>query len=624
MDVTNPGLVNVADHVVGNPSVAVSSLAVPENDDVLVPIANQGTPRAEDVAAAGDSTGPTPSNSNVIQQQPASPSQSRGEIPGVAPQFLPFPQNNLVNTIEQQNIPQSQTAEFSVAAGTVIQTNQDAATQRDYTVTKVIDPDTGLPPVVPTPPLSGSFSSVQNTGGSTVTVMSPPTVPPLSNGDVINIAGTPSSLYAGPQQVGNVLALAGQVQKAINPGAGKTTLGSSTTLPAGLAAAKKISVTGAPYTSPPNAPWSISNVVSVSGNIDGIFDNSAVLPGTVVIAANAATTLAANQLIYLAATGYTGFGQVSPGTVVNVAGSFGHVTAGIGVVTIQAGSTTGLGDGRYVEITGSAHYNGIYKIQNVTPTTFDILWAGPYSDDAGSWQCYNFVVNIPYSGSTATGGWASNTFDINTAFTTDFAAPPANWTVYSFEITATYAGTASGTWSRIEPTAAPTTRLKLFVAPTDLLSFGISLLGRILTFDSNIPTVADRKATRPITYFGNDYVIIDVNEPDDPFVPVLAYPQTGDTFFIYVQRQNSEVFSDTAAASQNVDVFPPGGGVPAQPPAPNPFVPQNQLSMGTVDVSVGPQPNKPIITSGVQVPTAINVNVANQATSVGLPKNVYV
>ena len=87
MDVTNPGLVNVADHVVGNPSVAVSSLAVPENDDVLVPVANQGTPRAEDVAAAGDSTGPTPSNSNVIQQQPASPSQSRGEIPGVAPQL---------------------------------------------------------------------------------------------------------------------------------------------------------------------------------------------------------------------------------------------------------------------------------------------------------------------------------------------------------------------------------------------------------------------------------------------------------------------------------------------------------------------------------------------------------
>lgn len=623
MDVTNPGLVNVADHVVGNPSVAVSSLAIPENNDVLVPVANQGEPRAVDVTAAGDSTGPTPSNSNVIQQQPASPSQSRGEIPGVAPQFLPFPQNNIVNTVDQQNVPQSQTAEFSVAAGTVIQTNQNAATQRDYTVTKVLDADTGLPPVVPTPPVTGSFSSVQNTGGSTVTVMSPPAIPPLSNGDVVNIAGTPSS-YDGAQQVSNVLALAGQVQKAINPGTGKTTLGSSTTLPPELVTAKKIQVSGAPYTSPPNAPWSISNVVSISGNIDGIFDNSAVLPGTVIIAAGAATALVNNQLVYLTATGYTGFGQVSPGTVVNVAGSFGHVTAGIGVVTIQAGSTTGLINGQYVEITGSAHYNGIYKIQNVTPTTFDIVWAGPYSDDAGSWKCYNFVVNIPYSGSSATGNWASNTFDINTAFITDFTSSPNNWTVYSFEITATYVSPASGTWSRIEPTAAPTTRLKLFVTPTDLQSFGISLLGRILTFDGNILTVADRKATRPITYFGNDYVIIDVNEPDDPFIPTLAIPQVGDTFFIYVQRQNSEVFTDNAAASQNVDVFPPGGGVPAQPPVPNPFVPQNQLSMGTVDVSVGPQPNKPIITAGVQVPTAINVNVANQATSVGLPKNVYV
>ena len=327
MDVTNPGLVNVADQVIGNPSVAVSSLAIPEDSDVLVPVANQGMPRARDVAAAGDTTGPTPTSSDVIQQQPASPSQSRGEIPGVAPQFLPFPQNNLTNTVDQQSIPQSQTAEFSVAAGTVIQTNQNAATQRDYTVTKVLDADTGLPPVI--------------------------------------------------------------------------------------------------------------------------------------------------------------------------------------------------------------------------------------------------------------------------------------------------------------PTAAPTTRLKLFVAPTDLLSFGISLLGRILTFDSSILTVADRKATRPITYFGQDYVIIDVNEPDDPSMPVLAIPQPGDTFFIYVQRQNSEVFSDTNAASQNVDVFPPAGGVPAQPPTPNPFTPQNQLSMGTVDVSVGPQPNQQagvpaIITGGVQVPTAINVNVADQATSVGLPKNIYV
>ena len=624
MDVTNPGLVSVADQVYGNPSVAVSSLAIPEDTDALVPVADEGNPPAKDITATRNTAGPTPAEANVINQPPATPSQFRGVLPGMPPQFLPFPQPSLANTIEQQSIPQAQTTEFTVAAGTVIQTNQNAATQRNYTVTKVLDADTGLPPVVPTPPLAGSFTSVQNTGGPTVTFVSPAPLTGLSNGDVVTIAGTPPSSYDGPQQVSNVLSLLGTVQKAINPLTGKTTLGSSATLPAMLASAKSIAVTGAPYTNPANTPWLMSNFVSIGGNINGIFDNSGVLPGTVVIAANAATALVDNQLAYLTATGYNSFGQVSPGTVVNVAGAFGHVTAGIGVVTIQAGTTTGLVNGQYVEITGSAYYNGIYMIQNVTPTTFDILWAGPFNDDTGSWKCYNFVINVPYSGLPATGNWGSNTFDINTPFTADLTAHTANWTVYTFEITTTYSVTASGTWSRVQPTGVPTTRLKLFVAPADLLSFGISLLGRILTFDSNILTVADRKATRPITYFGQNYVIISVNEPDDPFVPVLTYPQVGDTFFIYVQRQNSEVFTDNTAASQNVNVFPLGGGVPAQPPAPNPFVPQGQPSMGTVDVSVGPQPNQPIITSGVQIPTAINVNVADQATSVGTPKNVYV
>ena len=35
MDVTNPGLVNVADQVVGNPSTAVQSLAIPEDSNPL-------------------------------------------------------------------------------------------------------------------------------------------------------------------------------------------------------------------------------------------------------------------------------------------------------------------------------------------------------------------------------------------------------------------------------------------------------------------------------------------------------------------------------------------------------------------------------------------------------------
>ena len=57
MDVTNPGLVNVADQAYGNPSTAVQSLAIPEDSDVLTPVADEGYPRAEDVTATKDGGG---------------------------------------------------------------------------------------------------------------------------------------------------------------------------------------------------------------------------------------------------------------------------------------------------------------------------------------------------------------------------------------------------------------------------------------------------------------------------------------------------------------------------------------------------------------------------------------
>ena len=60
MDVTNPGLVNVADQAYGNPSTAVQSLAIPEDSDVLTPVADEGYPPAKEVAATGNSAGPTP------------------------------------------------------------------------------------------------------------------------------------------------------------------------------------------------------------------------------------------------------------------------------------------------------------------------------------------------------------------------------------------------------------------------------------------------------------------------------------------------------------------------------------------------------------------------------------
>ena len=628
MDVTNPGLVNVANQAYGNPSTAVSSLAVPEDNDVLVPVANQGTPRAEDVTAVGGSTGPTPTSGNVIQQPPASPSQSRGEIPGVAPQFLPFPQNNIVNTVAQQDIPQSETAEFSVAAGTVIQTNQNTAVQRDYVVTKVLDADTGLPPVIPAPSAHGNFSAVQNTGGSTVTFVSPTPLTgsaALSSGEVVTIAGIPSppgSPYDGIQQVSNVLSLGGPFAAAAASISGtKTTLGSTTPLPAGLSSAKVASITGAPYTGIHN----ISNIVSLPPGTF-IAAGPTTPPGSqIIISSPTPTSLSNGQLINLPGT----YNWRPVSNVLNFGGSFisaadSLVNPGVTTTLTASGSLpASLQNGQQVSITtgsGSGLYVGTWTVSNVDliDGTFDI--STPFiGTDSGNWSVYTFQITASLAATTGT--WTAYTFDIDVV---PGVTTSGSWAVYTFEITATYAGTAAGTWIAVTAPPTPTTRLKLYVTPVDLQSFGISLLGRILTFDNTTVTVADRKATRPITYFGQNYVIISVNEPDDPFAPVLTYPQVGDTFFIYVQRQNSEVFTDTAAPSQNVDVFPPGGGTPAQPPAPNPFVPQEQMSIGTVDVSVGPQPNQPIITSGVQVPTSITVNVADQATSVGLPKNIYV
>lgn len=610
MDVTNPGLVNVANQVYGNPSVAVSSLAVPEDTDALVPVADQGSPPAKDITATRNTAGPTPSNELVSQQPPASPSQFRGEFPGVPPQFLPSPQNNLTNTVEQQNIPQSQTSEFSVAAGTTIQTNQNASTQRDYTVTQVLDADTGLPPVIPTPILHGTFSSVQNTV-PTVTAVSPAPLTGLSGGDVVAITGSPPSPYDGPQQVGNVLSLAGNFDIAISHGP-KTTLGSASALPAGIASAKRIQISGSSVPAY-NGNRSISSITSMAGSIAAVASAGA---GLLSVVATAPTGLVDNQLINLSGTaGYDGFYTVNAGSVVDLNGSYSSVSdAGGGVVTVHIlGSTAGLAAGQLVAIAGTA-YNGIFAIANVTANSFDITPPGGFvGSDTGNWSAYTFIIAATYAAPSA-GGWASNTFDIDAAFS---ATATGAWSIYTFEFTAAYSATASGSWSRVEPISVPTTRLKLFVAPADLQSFGISLLGRVLTFDSNILTAADRKATRPITYFAQNYVIINVNEPDDTVIPALAIPQPGDTFFIYIQRENSEAFSDTNAASEDVTIFP-------SPHVNVPNAPQGLASMGNVDVSVGPQPNQPIITSGVQVPTAINVNVADQATSVGIPMNVYV
>ena len=622
MDVTNPGLVNVADQVIGNPSTAVQSLAIPEDSDVLVPVADEGYPRAGDVTATedgGGSTGPTPSNESVIQQPPASPSQSRGQIPGVAPTFLPFPQDNLINTVDQQQSSQSQAQapEFTVIGPSrTVQTNQDADTQRDYMITSVRDADTGGPVVVPSPSLSGAFGSVQNTGGSTVTLVSPTPLTGLSTNDVVSVAGTPPT-YDGVNQAGNVLSLAGTFGAAAASISGtKTTLGSVTPLPAGLSSAKAVSIAGAPYT----GDHRLSNMVNLSGTF--ISSGATTPPGPqIIISSPSPTGIANGQLVNLPGT----YSWKSVSNVVNLSGSFSSaadsiVNPGVTTTLTSLGSLPAtMQNGQRVIIAGSAHYDNApgttWVISNVDllAGTFDI--STPFTgNDSGNWSVHTFQITAALGATSGT--WTAYTFDIDVA---PGITAAGSWTVYTFEIPATYSTNESGTWTRVTTPGYATSRFRLYVSPPDLTSFGLSLAGRKMVFDDVVLplTVANNGATRTVAYFGQDYVVVSKDDPADPFVPSLATPQAGDSFALYVQRQGSEVFSDSLGTASDVTILPvtPKVGVPPIP---------SFILEGPISVSTGPQPGKPIITGGVQVPTAITVNVADQASSVGLPANVYV
>jgi hypothetical protein len=101
----------------------------------------------------------------------------------------------------------------------------------------------------------------------------------------------------------------------------------------------------------------------------------------------------------------------------------------------------------------------------------------------------------------------------------------------------------------------------------------------------------------------------------------MVSPVMGDTLWLDVQRNGSEQVNFDTGITQNVVIQP-------NPDVNVPFPSQALLVQGGfnggVNSSTGAQPNKPIITSGVQVPTAITVEVIKQASSVGLPVNVYI
>lgn len=624
MDVTNPGLVNVADQVAGNPSVAPTggTLAVPRQDDVLEDVAGDGHPRAADVGEtldAATTTFPTPAEVVVGGEAPATPPQASGQVPGVAPLYAPTPQVNLTDTLAQQLFPGVGTTEVVVGPDSNIQVNVNAESERRYTVTSVLDADTGGPVVDPATPTTGTFDAVFDGGTGLLTVVSPTPFPPeIVGGIVVSVRSTSGSPYNVNGTLSALTSLSGTVSAVSPSTGGKVTVSSPTALPVGLADGQTVTLaTGvAAY----NGSRVASGVTSVAGTFARVSSASGGSKSLVASPTAIPAALAPGKFATLAGGAYAGAFKVdSLGTAQG--GNFDTAADnGAGGTTFHctAPLPNELAVGQSVTVAGAV-YAGTYAVTGFDTGAQTIDLAVAFSaTDAGTWVQsgnYAFTLDVAFAGDAA-GTWTCHTFDVTATYS---ATSTGTWTSYTFKVPGTYVATAAGTWS-FTPVTDFTTRYRIGVSPADLTSFGISMLGRELAFDALTATAADRGAVRVIDYYGAGYVVVEKYDDGDESVPVLSTPTAGppgDTFTVSVQREASEVFTHQAGQVVNVTVAPP-------PPDFAPSTAQGLASQGSVNVTVGAQPGAPVPTSGVWAPTATNVSVADQSTSVGLPRNVFV
>jgi hypothetical protein len=543
---TNPGLVNVADQAF-KPDLRVDSLAVPLDDDVLVPVADQeidpvtGNPLAV--------TFPTPAEVIVGEQVPGSPSQDFGQVPGVPPLYLPFPPRPTDPNVQNQSVTAGTIAEFTVGADISIQTNQTPATVEDYTITAVLDADTGQPPVNPPPVTTGNFTSVVDAGSGKITLVASAPVTLLA-GSKVTIAGSTVPAYNGVNTVYNPISLSGTFDIAIDAGGGVTTFGSPTTLPPTLLASQQVTISGSSVGGY-NGTRAASNVVSLAGTFSSVASTDP--PGAQIIIVSPTALpagLVDGQLVFLSGS----YGWKTANNIVNISGSFASAADSAYSPGIQTTFTSvgvlpaALQNGQQITIAGTTDYDGTWEVLNVTANTFDIVKAFS-ATKAGNWAVWNFTVTAALG--TASGTWAANTFDMVVAFS---ATATGNWAAYTFDVVGTFSATGTGSWSYQAPSAPPATRYKLVVTPPNLTSFGISMLGRQIIFDDDTITADDEGAARNITGYGWNWIVIDKNDPADLSVPALVDPQVGDTFTLDTQRQASEVVSAVALTPVNVNV----------------------------------------------------------------------
>jgi hypothetical protein len=629
MDVTNPGLVNVADQVAGNPSLAADSLAVPRQGDVLEPVADDGYPRGEDVSQALDAastTFPTPAEVRAGSEPGVPVSQDVGQFPGVAPLFAPTPQINIVDTVARQQVPGVGVTEFVVGPDVNIQTNRNEESERRYVVTSVLDADTGGPVVDPAVPVTGTFNGIFDAGGGALTVLSPTPFPPsVVDGIIVGVVSLPPT-YNINAAISNVTSLTGTVSAVSPSTGGKVTVSSPTALPVGLVSGRPATLaTGVPaydgakvVSGVTGAAGTFAKVATASGGTKILVVSPTIVPAALVPGKFA--TVAGG--VYAGVFKVDSLGTAQGGSYDTAADNGGGGTTFHSTTALPAE----LAVGQSVTVAGGV-YAGTHAVTNVNggADTFDlaVAFAGT---DVGTWVQsgnYAFVLDAAYV-SDDSGTWTCHTFDVTAAYS---SSPAGTWTSHTFNIPGVYGSTAVGLWT-FTPVTGFTTRYRLGVSesvglglsPANLTSLGISLLSREIVFDEDTPTVADRGASRLVSYYGAGYVVIERSDPGDDSVPVMAKPTAGppgDAFTLFVQREGAEVFTDQRGAAVEVVVAPP-------PPTFVPGTSPSYASQGTVDVATGPQPGAPVPTSGVQVPTARNVSVADQSTVVGLPRNVFV
>jgi len=170
------------------------------------------------------------------------------------------------------------------------------------------------------------------------------------------------------------------------------------------------------------------------------------------------------------------------------------------------------------------------------------------------------------------------------------------------------------------PAAATTstTRYYLELGPPELTSYSVSLLGRQVIFADDTTTSDDAGASRNIANYGKNFIVInrDDSTESNGDVATLTLPVAGDVIFFDVNRQGSEQVNTEGGT---IDVY-----ISPSPPVNVPLQFPSFDNIGNVDISTGPQPGQPGITSGTIVPTASTVEVADTSQVVGLPTNVFV